>query len=100
MAKSEILTNQEEDCKSLHWWCPGCNQYHAACVEDQKKRQPVWSWNGFLDAPSLFPSFLCGGDWEFKTNRCHSFITEGKIHFCGDCYHDLRGQIVDIPDLP
>ena len=31
---------------------------------------------------------------------CHHFVTEGKIQFCGDCTHALRGQTVELPDFP
>jgi hypothetical protein len=29
---------------------------------------------------------------------CHSFITDGRIQFLGDCTHRLAGQTVPIPD--
>jgi len=29
---------------------------------------------------------------------CHSFVTDGRIQFLGDCTHTLAGQTVDLPD--
>ena len=29
---------------------------------------------------------------------CHSFVTDGRIQFLGDCTHKLAGQTVDLPD--
>ena len=30
---------------------------------------------------------------------CHSFVTDGRIQFLGDCTHDLAGHTVELPDL-
>jgi len=32
--------------------------------------------------------------------RCHSFVRDGRIEFLSDCTHALKGQTVDLPDLP
>ena len=32
-------------------------------------------------------------------SRCHSFITDGRISFCGDSEHALAGQTVDLPEV-
>lgn len=31
---------------------------------------------------------------------CHSFVTDGRIQFLGDCTHALTGQTVDLPEIP
>jgi hypothetical protein len=31
--------------------------------------------------------------------RCHSFVEAGRIRFLNDCWHDLKNQTVDLPDL-
>lgn len=36
-------------------------------------------------------------DW--KCQVCHSFVTDGKIQFLGDCTHNLVGQIVELPEI-
>ena len=32
--------------------------------------------------------------------NCHSFLTEGRWHYLGDCAHALAGQVVDLAPLP
>jgi hypothetical protein len=34
----------------------------------------------------------------FQCTVCHSFVTDGRIHFLADCTHALAGHIVDLPD--
>lgn len=71
--------------------CPGCGINHRV----ETDVQGGWSWNGSLDKPTFAPSVLRSPDSDF---RCHSFVAAGRIHFLGDCYHDLKGQTVDLPD--
>ena len=55
-----------------------------------------WTWNGDTERPTLKPSLLstCGGD-----TRCHTWITEGKAVFLGDCTHEYAGQTLNLLDL-
>ena len=75
-------------------WCPGCEEAHALNVSSTKG-EPVWKWNGSLEAPSFFPSLLA-----VSGKRCHSFISDGTIKFLKDCDHDLAGKTVALPELP
>lgn len=75
--------------RNLCFQCPGCGNYHPVEV-------PRWDWNGSMTAPTFNPSLLCNKD--HPPSRCHSFIRDGKIQFLNDCFHDLRGQTVEIPD--
>ena len=70
----------------LMFFCPGCQCAHGISTS-------VWKWNGDLEKPTLTPSILSEGE-----KRCHSFITDGKIKFLLDCYHELKGKTVDLPD--
>jgi hypothetical protein len=27
-------------------------------------------------------------------------VTDGKVHFCNDCAHDLKGQTLDLIEIP
>lgn len=75
----------------LCFWCPGCKRPHPYQV-------PLWTWNGSMDEPTFTPSLLVhAGE---STPRCHLFLTDGRIHYCDDCGHELRGQVVDCPDWP
>lgn len=74
------------------FFCPGCEMGHAFNMEGGV----LWKFNGDLHKPTLRPSYLTGSN-DFKEHRCHSYITDGKIHFLGDCYHKLKGQTVSLP---
>ena len=34
-----------------------------------------------------------------SSSVCHSFITDGRIQFLGDCTHELKGQTVELPEV-
>lgn len=79
------------------WYCPGCKNHHAVPVNGCKNSNGAgWGWNGSVDAPTLTPSVLCNP--QDATIRCHCFIRDGKIEFLPDCYHDLKGQTVEVPE--
>ena len=96
-------------------------------VRGQERVGPCWGFNGSGDAPTFTPSILVrgvrieGGDEELDrildtyklpedrkamladkriNTVCHSFVTDGRIQFLGDCTHALAGQTVDLPDWP
>ncbi len=86
--------------------CPGCDDFHQISVG-------TWTFNGDLERPTFTPSVLVGGvqwgndDGFYKPNHavpaggrivCHSFVTDGRIQFLGDCTHHLAGQTVDLPE--
>ena len=85
---------------SVEGWvfhCPGCDCGHVFYTTG-----PItWEFNGNLESPSFTPSLLntCENHPDPKQRRCHLVMTEGKIHYCPDCSHDLVGQIIDLPDL-
>jgi len=73
--------------------CPGCNYSHPFEIDCAERG---WTWNGSLEKPTFTPSLLC--DAQRPERRCHSFVTDGKIQFLGDCHHALAGQTVELPD--
>lgn len=73
------------------FFCPGCKEPHAL-----NTAPGGWSWNGSHDAPSFVPSIRVFK--EDNVTLCHSFVTEGKIAFCGDSPHALSGQTVELPE--
>lgn len=100
--------------------CPGCGYAHVVWIKPDPARpaRPCWGYNGNPEKPTFTPSILLTGhEWhppvtpenleEWRRSpwpqhqverRCHSFITDGRIQFLGDCTHELRGQTVDLPD--
>jgi hypothetical protein len=78
------------------WWCPGCGEYHGVWTEEPNSlTQAHWSFNGNREKPTFEPSILVGGvDRDGNDRRCHCFIRDGIIEYCGDCSHALAGQKV------
>jgi hypothetical protein len=94
--------------------CPGCKGHHTISIN----RPGSWAWNGSVSAPTVSPSILSksghfdrpGNCWctfnaarpdspaSFECHLCHSYVTDGKIQFLGDCSHALAGQTVELPD--
>lgn len=93
MAKfHEIETNY------VSWHCPGCGGGHGVPVNGHVSGRG-WQWNGSLDVPTLTPSVLVNvGGSNPTVPICHTFITDGKINFLGDCTHELAGTVVEIPE--
>jgi Family of unknown function (DUF6527) len=58
-----------------------------------------WSWNGDVDKPTLKPSLVQWHTVNGKEERCHVWITDGRVQFLSDCTHELRGQTVDLEDI-
>lgn len=94
-------------------WCPACQEMH---------RLPNgWQFNGRLDSPSFQPSFrhtglrrnIVDGKWIGEGREawlydakgeplpycCHYMLTDGILHFCGDCTHAMKGQSIPLPEI-
>lgn len=85
------------------WECPGCGENH--CVPTTGPR--AWGFNGNEEKPTFTPSVLVhsagrlGDDGKrFETPRCHFFVRNGRIEFCGDSQHALAGKTVDMLEVP
>jgi hypothetical protein len=73
------------------FYCPGCKYGHHI-----KTGEGEWSFNMDFEKPTVTPSLLVFAT--IPERRCHSIITDGKIHYCEDSYHELKGQTVDMVD--
>ena len=75
----------------LLFWCKGCKRLHGVYID---KNKPVhWDFNGNYDKPTFNPSILVTMP---NIGVCHSFIKDGKIQYLDDCYHELKGQTVEL----
>lgn len=103
----------------LAFMCPGCKEFHQVSVlppiaprgAERAASGPVWGYNCNADAPTFTPSIKVTwpepsdieGEFDDPSKDrqmcCHSFVTDGRIQFLGDCTHSLAGQTVDLPDL-
>lgn len=113
MARASLA--QAADGQRVLFHCPGCDDNHQIGVG-------TWTFNGDLERPTFTPSVLVRAiQWDVETypretfkrraerhagvpagehTVCHSFVTDGRIQFLGDCTHELAGQIVDLPEWP
>jgi hypothetical protein len=79
--------------------CPGCSELpdyfgppvHVYYTEMGDRG---WQFNGNNELPSFTPSLK---NTYHDGRVCHLFITDGKIHYCDDCWHSLKGKTVDMP---
>lgn len=76
------------------FWCAGCDTHHSVPVTGPR----AWKWNESLDALTITPSIRVL--YERKKNCCHSNVTDGKITYHNDTTHALRGQTVELEELP
>lgn len=77
--------------------CPACGCCHYfATKENPHCSGETWTWNGDAEKPTVSPSINV--EPIGKRGRCHFHVKDGRIHFCGDCGHDMKGQIVDMID--
>jgi hypothetical protein len=83
-----------------------------------------WTWNGDIENPTFKPSILTqsghfapGFDPEkdscwckyyaenpdetsrYHCFRCHTHINDGKVHFLGDCTHELKDRTLYLLDV-
>lgn len=80
--------------------CPGCGMMHMLNIDPAKAR-PRWEFNGDIEKPTITPSILARWTWgpTHEKRVCHSFVTDGRIRFLGDCTHALAGKTVDMVDI-
>ncbi len=90
-------------------WCPGCNSGHEINVDEPNHSGARWTFDGNTVAPTFSPSINMkintpdmGARYQpdIASTVCHYFINAGRIQFLGDCTHALKGQTVDLPDIP
>lgn len=81
----------------LAFECPGCGYWHHATVNGKLNESGAsWEWNGSMDTPTFSPSLLVNGS--MPQHRCHSFVKDGNIQYLADCFHELAGQTVALPE--
>lgn len=71
------------------YYCPGCKQEHAF-------NPKVHDYNDDSYRPTVKQSLLYTNPQKYRV--CHAFIKEGMIQYMEDCWHDLKGKTVQLPD--
>lgn len=122
MARAKLVVDAEGRFRGIRFDCPGCAAaMRAARAEycgdggvvlavdwvppgyevSPQCAGPRWGFNGDLERPTLTPSVLTRFPYGLDQVQvvCHSFVTDGRIQFLGDCTHALAGQTVDLPEI-
>lgn len=106
------------------FWCPACKCGHGIWTTSKSASGGGWKFNGNIDKPTIEPSVLVetttftdkgwqqynvwsaagypdrkGEPFDSKPLRCHSVVTDGVIHYCADCSHELAGKAVPMEDF-
>ena len=79
-------------------FCPACQCGHLFYTNHANAKRN-WTFNGDLESPTFSPSMLIHRSSFGSQKRCHSFVRDGKIQFLSDCEHDLKSQIVKLPNI-
>lgn len=119
--KTKIFRDSEGKFYGIKILCPGCLYANGAFMSHVLPLRELppgesemssniswndrWGFNNNFEKPTFTPSLNTwwggykNGDHDIPLHRCHSFITDGKIQFLGDCTHALANQTVDLPDI-
>lgn len=109
MAKIKRFSKNEGWKNGEGWahYCPACKETHGFATEIPFANGSKWTFNGNMEAPTFAPSmnirigpYPDGEDDAGRIDVCHYFLRNGRIEFLADCTHEMRGQTVDLPDLP
>lgn len=97
MTKIKVSENIMDGVKYHHtqylYMCPGCGYEHAFGLRTEGGHH---EFNMDLENPTVSPSLV----QNFTPGKmCHSFIRDGMIQYLGDCYHELAGQTVELPEI-
>ncbi|MDD5006668.1 MAG: DUF6527 family protein [Candidatus Omnitrophica bacterium] len=72
--------------RRLEFFCEACGYNHFF---DER-----WMWNGDYVKPTFYPSLLVNG--HTPSMKCHSFVTNGEIHYLADCFHGFKNQRIPL----
>lgn len=57
--------------------------------------RPNWQWNQSETSPTLSPSLRTSDGMIV----CHSFVTDGMVHFCDGSTHEFAGKVVPLEEV-
>ena len=100
---SPKLHAREHETWTQYWfYCPACGETHHYNGLKMNGEPLLWEFNGNVEKPSFTPSLRITGVHREtgQPSCCHLYVTDGAIHFCGDCSHGMSGQTVPMVDMP
>jgi hypothetical protein len=71
-------------------YCPACKRSHLFGTE--------WKFNDDFDEPTFNPSLNIEAEGGRGPRRCHFFVRDGIIDYCGDSTHAFRGKAIYMED--
>ena len=97
MAKIKVIEHIHEGEKfhpnQYMYFCKGCGKTHVFGLKAEGGHH---NFNMDLEVPTVTPSLV----QNFTPGQmCHSYINAGKIEYLSDCYHELKGQTIELPDI-
>lgn len=81
--------------------CRGCKCHHEVTTERKNDRGAQWQFNGNMNQPTFHPSIEVwhkGFDGTKQTD-CHAIVSNGFIQYLPDCAHELKDQIIELPEI-
>ncbi len=87
------LMHDGENKISYIFYCPGCKCHHMYYI---KGYNISWQFNGNLQSPTFTPSLRVNYG---NGKVCHLFVTNGKIEYCSDSFHELKGKQIEMEDI-
>lgn len=87
----------------VFFFCKGCDDIHILPVKEYnpQNRTSVWDWDGNVEKPTFSPSISVTYPNTLHGDAiCHSFVRNGQIQYLNDCTHELKGQTIDLPNIP
>jgi hypothetical protein len=76
-------------------WCPGCAAPHFIDLGRDEDGRKV-EYNADFARPTFSPDLRARAD----QGLCHYHLTDGRLEFMADSWHDLRGTVQPLPDFP
>jgi len=98
--KTAYIPCAVEEATDVRLEMPGPFRYRMLPIilkgsRDTSQRQPVWTWNGDTEKPTIKPSILT---WDHK-DRCHTWVNDGMAQFLDDCTHEFKGQTIPLLEV-
>jgi hypothetical protein len=82
-------------------WCQGCKSAHFFPVSLPHPQH--WAFSGTLEKPTFKPSlrhYYTHPETKQQITTCHITITDGIVEYHGDCPFDLKGQKLELQNIP
>lgn len=85
----------------VSFFCMGCDHPHTLAIKPAPS--PSWHFDGDFENPTFRPSVHVNppGPHHAPSHPiCHSFVTDGEIHYLNDCTHGYVGvyEMMEYPE--